>query len=216
MTDEESSVRLRSIYVSDSPTATTPAADAGLGWMDDNTRNRFLYGKSITGDVPRAAAASGVGGVDNDDYKDNDDDDGDDDELENLFESEPEPVSLPESTHSLFFTHRVCSIPWGYAFGITVISVTCLIMALSYNLEDPDAGNPLKVPANVSPSVKIAQYLSILIALLMEEGESYAVYNILVEFVHSLANVCSCPYIQFSVRNPNGTSTASDHSSLII
>ena len=101
-------------------------------------------------------------------------------------------LQLPESTHTLFFTQPVgcvvcherwnncksqyahvnvrfdCrSIPFLFALGIAAISVTSLAMALFNNLEDNE------IPANVTVPVRIAQYLAIFIALLMEEGELY-------------------------------------------
>jgi len=89
---------------------------------------------------------------------------------DDLYESERDPVNLPESTHTLFFTHPVCSLPFGFATSIVVISIMCLILAFADNfLSDFDPGNPWGIPANVDVSVRIAQYLGILIALLMEE-----------------------------------------------
>ncbi|KAL7553920.1 hypothetical protein ACHAWF_017444 [Thalassiosira exigua] len=75
-----------------------------------------------------------------------------------------EDLTLPESTHSFLFTEPVYSIPFLFSLGIAAISYACLILALLNNLT---TGH---IPANVDLSVRIAQYLSILIALLMEEG----------------------------------------------
>ena len=79
-------------------------------------------------------------------------------------ERDEEAVTLPGSTHSFLFTENVKSLP--YMFGVTIagMSLTCLILALINNAQD------WSVPANVAIEVKIAQYLSIFIALLMEEG----------------------------------------------
>jgi len=78
-------------------------------------------------------------------------------------ERDEEAVTLPGSTHSFLFTENVKSLP--YMFGVTIagMSLACLFLALINNTQD------WSVPANVAIEVKIAQYLSIFIALLMEE-----------------------------------------------
>ncbi|KAL7549657.1 hypothetical protein ACHAWF_012923 [Thalassiosira exigua] len=83
--------------------------------------------------------------------------------------SEPEPTQIPESTHAQFFTKPVGSTPFLFALSVVAISVICLTQALVNNLEDVEDDNKLNAPANVTKSVRIAQYTSILIALLMEE-----------------------------------------------
>lgn len=80
-----------------------------------------------------------------------------------------EVIMLPQSTHSLLFTEKVCSIPFGFAFVVLVVSFTCLGLALWDGLSGRVPGNPLNVPVNVSHQVRISQYLAILIALTMEE-----------------------------------------------
>ncbi|KAL7533728.1 hypothetical protein ACHAXR_006358 [Thalassiosira sp. AJA248-18] len=72
-------------------------------------------------------------------------------------------LKLPESTHSFLFTEPVCSIPFLFSLGIAAISYGCLALALVYNVKHGC------IPTNVVSSVRVAQYLSILIALLMEE-----------------------------------------------
>lgn len=78
-------------------------------------------------------------------------------------------IMLPQSTHSLFFTSNVCSLPFFYAVFVLGLSLGCLALALGDNLSGGSPGNPLNVPVNVSESVRGAQFLSILVALLMEE-----------------------------------------------
>ena len=90
--------------------------------------------------------------------------------MNNGFDSKEEddaldPIQLPPSTHSLLFSENVNSIPFGFGLVILSISFTCLGLAFVNNWTEDD------YPYNVSPSVRAAQYLSILIALLMEEGE---------------------------------------------
>ena len=73
--------------------------------------------------IERAAAPQDNGHYD--DTKENpSDEEGDPDE------PIPEPLQLPESTHTLFFTQPVGSIPFLFALGIAAISVTSLAMAL--------------------------------------------------------------------------------------
>ena len=76
--------------------------------------------------------------------------------------ADEEALTLPESTHSFLFTEPINSIPFYFGLGIAAMSYACLILALINNLQNGD------VPANVSKAVRIAQYLSILIALLSE------------------------------------------------
>ena len=76
--------------------------------------------------------------------------------------ADEEALTLPESTHSFLFTEPINSIPFYFGVGIAAMSYACLILALINNLQNGD------VPANVSKAVRIAQYLSILIALLSE------------------------------------------------
>ncbi|KAL3803524.1 hypothetical protein HJC23_014072 [Cyclotella cryptica] len=80
-----------------------------------------------------------------------------------------DPILLPQSTHSLLFTEPIGSIPFGYAFGIVILSLVSLLLALVNNLDAGTPGNPLGVPVQVDTSVRIAQYFAIIIGLLMEE-----------------------------------------------
>lgn len=106
------------------------------------------------------------------DIRDNDDggDDGDGAVGADSFE-------LPQSTHMLLFTEPVCSLPFAFAVVILVLSLTCLRLAeegLGFtNRDGDDSWNLDTVPVNVSKSVRAAQYLSIFVALLMEEGENF-------------------------------------------
>ena len=155
--------------------------------MDEETAARFYgtprFGSSggdAMGHMLRFSSDEGGAGGNGrspvgDDFKERGrgggDDDDDADEEAELYEPDPEPVSLPTSTHSIFFTQPVFSLPFLFATCITVICVMSLSMALINNLEMGGPGNLMGVPANVSRAVKIAQYLAILITLIMEEGE---------------------------------------------
>ena len=72
-------------------------------------------------------------------------------------------LTIPESTHSFLFTEPVTSPPFLFSLYIAVMSYGCLIIAFIDNVKHND------VPENVEISVRIAQYMAILIALLMEE-----------------------------------------------
>ena len=78
---------------------------------------------------------------------------------------EEEPLTIPQSTHSFLFTEPPTTLPFYFGLAISVMSFTCLILALVDNVQNGE------VPFNVNVSVRIAQYLSIVIALLMEEGK---------------------------------------------
>ena len=81
------------------------------------------------------------------------------------------------STHSFLFTERTCSTPFNFGLAVMSVSYTCLLLALVNNLYDnysPD--NPFAVPVRVSTDVKIAQYLALLIGLVMEEEIPESLY----------------------------------------
>ena len=89
-------------------------------------------------------------------------------ETEDVKESsfqEEEPLTIPQSTHSFLFTEIPTTMPFYFGLGISVMSFACLSLALVDNVQNGE------IPFNVPVSVRIAQYLSIVIALLMEEGE---------------------------------------------
>ena len=101
-----------------------------------------------------------------------------DDVKESSSTYEEEPLTIPQSTHSFLFTEKPTTMPFYFGLGISVMSFVCLILALVDNLQNGE------VPYNVPVSVRIAQYLSIVIALLMEEGE------FCLEFVVHIYEMC--------------------------
>lgn len=90
---------------------------------------------------------------------------------------DPVPIQLPQSTHSLLFTEPIWSVPFAFSIAILALSITCLVLAIIDNLERLGyyqylrGTSDMHVPANVSRAVRMAQYLAIVISLLMEEGE---------------------------------------------
>ncbi|KAL9179249.1 hypothetical protein ACHAXT_008539 [Thalassiosira profunda] len=53
--------------------------------------------------------------------------------------------------------------------GIVALSYSCLLLALLNIFEESEPGNPFNVPYQILPSVRVAQYLALIIALIMEE-----------------------------------------------
>ena len=162
-TDTNSPVKLRSMYVSSMENDNDSEAQ-------NNNNNNYRSNGNGRYSGQYAERALPIAEDDDDDIKEEDEEE----EEEDLYESEPEPVTLPESTHSLFFTQPFCSLPVGYAISIVLLSFICLGMALWNNLQaNSSPGNPLGIPANVSNAVRTAQYMSILIALLSKCGIIY-------------------------------------------
>lgn len=87
------------------------------------------------------------------------------DDLKESTSEEEEPLTISQSTHSFLFTESPTSMPFYFGLGIAIMSFACLILALVDNVQHGE------VPYNVPVTVRTAQYLSIIIALLMEEGE---------------------------------------------
>ena len=87
------------------------------------------------------------------------------DDLKESTSEEEEPLTISQSTHSFLFTESPTSMPFYFGLGIAIMSFACLILALIDNVQNGE------VPYNVPVTVRTAQYLSIIIALLMEEGE---------------------------------------------
>ena len=181
-----SPVKLRSMYVSSMD-------DKDYTEAQNNNNNYRSNGRYSGGQYAERALPITE---DDDDIKE------EEEEKEDLYESEPEPVTLPESTHSLFFTMPFCSLPVGYAVSIVVISFICLGMALVNNLEaNSSPGNPLGIPANVSSAVRIAQYMSILIALLSKCGNISYKLIISCQTLFDAQDMCQLIYLMlFRIR----------------
>ena len=83
-------------------------------------------------------------------------------------DDDTDPITLPKSTHTLLFTEPINSAPFIISVFIAALSILCLLLTLLNNGAKPGEYKDV-IPANVPPAVKIAQYASIIIALLMEE-----------------------------------------------
>ena len=136
----------------------------------DDTR-RSVEEIALTGGRYERRMSNGAGGIT---FHQNFNANGNEDETKGPIHQEA--ITLPQSTHTLLFTEKVPSLPFAFAFIIYGISATCLILALIDNLDGSTAQNPLNVPANISASVRVAQYFSIIVAVLMEEEIPTALY----------------------------------------
>lgn len=76
-------------------------------------------------------------------------------------------LTLPESTHTLLFTEPIHSKAFLFSLAIASLSIMCLLLALTNKVVTLDGMR--EIPGNVGHTVKIAQFASIFIALLMEE-----------------------------------------------
>ena len=113
-----------------------------------------------------------------------------------------DPIKLPESTHSLFFTAAFCSLPSLFAWIIAALSIGCLALALINALDGGTSLNPLNVPENISSSTRAAQYLSIFVVLLMEEGK-YTLCTSCVNFFKVSPYNTSSSHKKLPYRTPN-------------
>ena len=103
-------------------------------------------------------------------------DDVDDIKEEDSEYTEPDPIELVRSTHSFLFTEPINSLPFAFGIIIALMSYTCLFLACYNNMRGGSPENPLNVPVDVSIDVRIAQYLSLIIGLLMEEEVPSALF----------------------------------------
>ncbi|KAL7554378.1 hypothetical protein ACHAWF_018209 [Thalassiosira exigua] len=89
--------------------------------------------------------------------------------------SSSEPLRLPPSTHTLLFAQPLCSTPFLFSAGILLLSYASLFLVAYNDLlgGENDPINPFDIPVNVTTAVRGAQYLAILVALLMEEDMNY-------------------------------------------
>ena len=79
-----------------------------------------------------------------------------------------DPIILQESTHTLLYTEPINSAPFIISILIATLSIICLFLAL-FNNGVTRSDMREVIPANVDKSVKVAQYICIIVALLMEE-----------------------------------------------
>jgi len=175
-------LKFRSIY-----SASIDSAESQCNFPDAPPQSKSKSWKVVES-VPEAAAENSDGTKNDDSFDDHKEDKPGD----YVKEYRGDPIKLPESTHSLFFVASFCSLPSLFAWGIAALSVGCLILALVNALDGGTALNPFNIPVNISSSTRGAQYLSIFVVLLMEEGKYYAHVAITLKIVHkSLSHVPS-------------------------
>ena len=114
-TEGSSTVRMRSIYVS-TPVGESASSTKGNGKGGGDDWDWLNSNRNIAQEP-----SSGIADVD-DDIKD-----------EKVGSAEL-TLELPESTHSLLFTEKTCSLPHHFAVAILLISFTCLWLAFEDNL----------------------------------------------------------------------------------
>eukprot|EP00577_Skeletonema_sp_RCC1716_P005244 CAMPEP_0113387154 /NCGR_PEP_ID=MMETSP0013_2-20120614/8386_1 /TAXON_ID=2843 ORGANISM="Skeletonema costatum, Strain 1716" /NCGR_SAMPLE_ID=MMETSP0013_2 /ASSEMBLY_ACC=CAM_ASM_000158 /LENGTH=769 /DNA_ID=CAMNT_0000270033 /DNA_START=12 /DNA_END=2318 /DNA_ORIENTATION=+ /assembly_acc=CAM_ASM_000158 len=76
---------------------------------------------------------------------------------------------FPESTYTLLITERVLSMPFVVGMITVAGSLMCLSITLMNELDNREDGNHYGLPAGVPKAVRIAQFLGIIIGVLMEE-----------------------------------------------
>ena len=154
-------MRLRTIYVGDAEQGVGVEGAPGIkssegDWDWLNSHRNIAQASTPTSTNSNGGGGGGCGA---DQFNDNNDAD---DEKE-VFDG----LELPESTHSLLFTEKTCSLPHFFSVAIVLISVSSLWLAFDNNIRGGPSGNPFNIPVNVTTSVRAAQYLSIFIALLV-------------------------------------------------
>jgi len=79
-----------------------------------------------------------------------------------------EKYTLPSSTYTLIITEKIFSLPFLVGLIALGMSLTMLIIVMISELDDGSNRNPLGVPAGVEITCRIAQYLGVIIGVLME------------------------------------------------
>ena len=76
--------------------------------------------------------------------------------------------NLPESTFSMMITEKFLSFGFVTSMVVFLLAMTCLFMAHRNQADNGRPGNPLGLPPNVQVEVRVAQYLMLLVGVLME------------------------------------------------
>jgi hypothetical protein len=76
--------------------------------------------------------------------------------------------NLPDSTFSMMITENILSFGFVTSIVVFLLAMTCLFMAHRNQADQGRPGNPLGLPPNVQIEVRVAQYLMLLIGVLME------------------------------------------------
>jgi len=92
-----------------------------------------------------------------------------DDETETKSVDDDGTYELPESTYTLMITENICSLSFLAAIVACAIAIFSLVIVLINELDNGDEDNPLGLPAGVTREVRMAQFLGVIIGVLMEE-----------------------------------------------
>jgi len=92
-----------------------------------------------------------------------------DDETETKSVDDDGTYELPESTYTLMITENICSLSFLAAIVACTIAIFSLVIVLINELDNGDEDNPLGLPAGVTREVRMAQFLGVIIGVLMEE-----------------------------------------------
>lgn len=76
--------------------------------------------------------------------------------------------NLPDSTFSMMITENIVSFGFVTSVVVFLLAMTCLFMAYRNQAGQGRPGNPIGLPPNVQVEVRVAQYLMLLIGVLME------------------------------------------------
>lgn len=88
---------------------------------------------------------------------------------ESMMDLEDDTYELPESTYTLLMTEHIASIPFVTGIIAAAFSLMCLVLAFMNEFDNRSDGNPFGMPAGVTPTVRLAQYLGVIIGVIMEE-----------------------------------------------
>ncbi|CAB9509428.1 Inherit from bactNOG: outer membrane autotransporter barrel [Seminavis robusta] len=126
--------------------------DGGVGEEVSESRPSIMYGRSSADKAFSKTLLNFFGR----NYADEDDDFMD---------------QLPQDSFSLLMTSPLCSISFAAAFMVYAVQVCTFFLMLSNLLEkSSDPGNPLGVPANVTPAVRVTQVILLTITALSQDA----------------------------------------------
>lgn len=87
---------------------------------------------------------------------------------ESMVEEMYDTFELPPDTYTLLMTQPIYSIPFLAGFIAPLLAASCLILAFINELDQKSYGNPFGVPAGVRNPVRAAQFLGVIVGILME------------------------------------------------
>eukprot|EP00804_Cyclotella_cryptica_P006522 CCRYP_012789-RB/>CCRYP_012789-RB protein AED:0.24 eAED:0.24 QI:253/1/1/1/0.71/0.8/15/71/708 len=76
---------------------------------------------------------------------------------------------LPDSTFTFMITHKTLSVPFFTGLIACALALMCLILVFINELDKGTIDNPFSLPAGVTTEVRVAQFVGVIIGVLMEE-----------------------------------------------